>query len=438
MAAGYHETGWAQNLQKLFRGFLFIPVVLALIGAALAAAAIAVDRAAPLQSDGFLFTFLDISTDGARSVLSTIAGAMMSVISLVYSLTLIVFTLAAGNIAPRLLETFANNRINQVTIGLLGATFLYALIVLYVVGEETVPRISVAIAIALSVISFFWLVYFVNDVAQRIMVDNEIGRIQKSLRTAIEHLLKSEPEEKADDRSEIPDSEFSTVTSTASGYITAIDGRALLRLAQKANGFIEVLVQPGSYVIEGMPIARLYDGAQDLDGSDVCPAFQTSYARAPEGDIQFSIHLNVEIALRALSPGINDAYTAIGAIDHLSASLARIVQKGVPTAILRDADDRPRVWLNLLAVADILDTALAPLRQASSGNVLVTEHLITAIGRMAIVCLPRHRSILQRHLRQIAEDAARTVAGRSDRKAIAGFVHSARLTLRGQARAQPE
>ncbi|MBD8876611.1 DUF2254 domain-containing protein [Roseibium polysiphoniae] len=429
MSASYHESGSVQFLQKLFRGFLFIPVLLALSGAIMALIAIWADRSGVIEPGSALSSFLDISTDGARSVLSTIAGAMMSVISLVYSLTLVVFTLAAGNIGPRLLETFANNRVNQITIGLLGATFLYALIVLYVVGEETVPHISVAVAITLAVISFFWLVYFVNDVSRRIMVDNEIGRTQKSLRAAIDLLLRSEPEENADDRKVIPETAGTEVTSSASGYVTAINGKRLMELAEENDGFIEVLVQPGSYVIEGMAILRLYQGGREIDPETLRTVFQTRYARAPEGDIQFSIHLNVEIALRALSPGINDAYTAISAIDHLSASLGRIVQRGAPTAIIRDKQDTPRVWLSILSVSDILDAALNPLRQASCGNVLVSERLIQALGRMALVCLPRHKSILQKHLRRIASDARQKLISHADREEIARALSSANKTL---------
>ncbi len=429
MTVSFQETGSAQALQKLFRGFLFIPVVLAMMGAVLAIAAIALDRVSPFGPEHPIVAFLDISTDGARSVLSTIAGAMMSVISLVYSLTLVVFTLAAGNIGPRLLETFANNRVNQITIGLLGATFLYSLIVLYVVGEETVPRLSVALAIAMAVVSFFWLVYFVNDVSKRIMVDNEIGRTQKALRSAIDQLLDEEPEEKAADRNVIPDTEYTVVRYTSSGYVTRINGPALLKIASSSKGFIEVLVQPGSYVIEGFEIARLYGDAADCDQKSICRAFTTSYARAPEGDIQFSVHLNVEIALRALSPGINDAYTAIGAIDHLSASLGRMLQKGVPTPIIRDADNEPRVWLALIGVSEILDTALDPLREASRGNLLVTRHLVSAIGRMAIVCLPQHKTILTRHLSRVANDARAVVKSKADRAMLAEDLREARKQL---------
>ena len=139
MDLAYRENAREQALVRLAKGFLFIPVCITLLGAVLAFAAFLIDDLQLLTGVFDFFGYSSISIDGARSVLSTIAGAMMSVISLVYSLTLVVFTLAAGNISARLLETFASNRTTQITIGLLGATFLYSCLSFSV---SMTPRIS--------------------------------------------------------------------------------------------------------------------------------------------------------------------------------------------------------------------------------------------------------------------------------------------------------
>lgn len=415
-------------IRRLIRGFLALPALIALSGFFLAVLAVTLDRTTQLDALFDLVPFLDIQSEGARAVLTTIAGAMMTVISLVYSLTLVVFTLAAGNIGPRLLETFTDNRVNQTTIGLLGATFLYALIVLYIVGDEEVPKISVAIAILLATVSFFWVVYFVHDTARRIMVDNEIGRTQRSLRSAIDRLLAEEAKEEPDDEDAIPVSEPKEVLAERSGYVTAVFGNTLLEQATKSDGFIRIIAHPGAFVIAGAPIAYLYDGAKDIDADEIQAAVSINDARAPEGDIQFNIHLNVEIALRALSPGINDAYTAISAIDHLSASLARILQRGVPSSLMFDDDGSPRVWLELLALKDIVGAALHPLRRAAIPNMLVSLRLIEAIGRMATIADKRHAPIARKHLRLIAEDAKASVANRADRREIADAIAAARAS----------
>lgn len=399
-------------------GFLFWPVLLSLSGVLLALFALSADDrgwADVLVRD---LPMLDVGREGARSVLGTIAGAMMTVISLVYSLTLLVFTLAAGNIAPRLLETFTDNRVNQITVGLLGATFLFSLLSLHGVNNVEKARLTVLIGMALATTSFFWLVYFVHDTARRIMVDNEIGRVQRGLRVAIDTLLAEKPGERDEDSDTLPDGDGTPLLAEKSGYITAIHLDQLLSLARARDGFIRMFVAPGRFVVSGEAMATTY-GLADSDERALRRGIVVSDARAPEGDIQFSIHLNVEVALKALSPGLNDAYTAVSAIDHLSASLARILRRGTPSALIRDDGDVPRIWCRTITLKEIVGTALHPLRRAARDNLLVTLKLIEAIGRMAKVADPAHVGILHRHLRLIAEDMARTVRTRDDRRELA-------------------
>jgi uncharacterized membrane protein len=429
MPLAYQDDVREQALYRLIKGFLFIPVCIALLGAALAFLTLYIDKLGLLSNLFDLFGYDSISVDGARSVLSTIAGAMMSVISLVYSLTLVVFTLAAGNISPRLLETFASNRTTQITIGLLGATFLYALFVLFVVEDGREVRFSVGMSIILAATSFFWLVYFVNDVAGRIRVDAEIGRIQTSLRNSIDMLLASEPREQPNDRDGIPDLPVSSVPASRSGYVTLIDSERLSAFARHIEGFVEVLVLPGTFVIEGMPIAEIRTRADEPGLDDLHLAFKVSKARAPEGDVQFSVHLMVEIALRALSPGINDSYTAMSAIDHLSASFARILQRGAPSALVCDEDGAPRVWLNLLEVNDIVKTAMRPLRQSARTNILVLDHLVQALGKMAHVCRQEHLPLIRQQLLEIAMDAKQAVRSKPDRAQLARRIFLARQVI---------
>jgi uncharacterized membrane protein len=431
----YQENAREHALVRLTKGFLFIPICITLLGAMLAFAAFLIDDMGLMDGAFKLFSYDTISVDGARSVLSTIAGAMMSVISLVYSLTLVVFTLAAGNISARLLETFASNRTTQITIGLLGATFLYSMIALFGVDENEDLRFSVILCIILASASFFWLVYFVNDVAGRIRVDAEIGRIHSSLRFSIDDLLTNEPREQPNDCNEIPDLPIWIYNATYSGYITFIDSNQLIEIAKSLDGFIEVTVSPGTYVIEGMPIAKVRTAEEEPDLKRLEKTFQIEKARAPEGDIQFSVHLMVEIALRALSPGVNDSYTAISAIDHLSASVARILQRGAPSSLITDDEDTPRLWLTILEMHDLLDTAVGPLRQAARGNVLVLHHFISALEKASLVCRKEHLPLVSTQLFNIAQDAVFSIEGKPDRQQIARKLWAARKTLHEQEKA---
>ncbi len=414
-------------LRRLVGGFLFVPSIIAIGGVVLAIAAVWIDRGAKLEPVFEFAQFLNINATGARSVLSTIAGAMMTVISLVYSLTLVVFTLAASNIGPRLLESFTDNRVNQTTIGLLGATFLYALIVLYIVGDEEVPKLSVAIAILLATVSLFWLIYFVNNVARSVKVDNEIARTQHALRAAIHEQMRDEPDDHSEESEYTPESEGIPIKAPSAGYIRGVDIPALKAIAEETGGFVQMCVRPGDYVVAGSPLARVFDGATEADTSAILATILIGDTRAPEGDIRFHMHLAVEIALRALSPGINDSYTAISAIDHLSGSLATILQRGVPRSLHCNNEGTPRVWMEIMGMKEIVGVVMHPLRRAARGNVLVTLRLVQAIGMIASVANKRHGPILHRHLLLIATDNNTSITNRDDRRELASAIRTARM-----------
>lgn len=413
-------------IKRLVSGFLFVPTLIALLGTALAFLMVWIDRSWAPNSFGTWISFLNIDATGARSVLATIAGATMTVISLVYSLTLVVFTLAAANIGPRLLENFTNNRVNQVTIGLLAATFLYALIVLYIVGENEVPKLSVAVGIIMVTISLFTLIYFVNDAARSIKVDSEIARTQNALRRAVDRLLTDEPTESEGDQDKIPDGRIRMVYAPVPGYVNAVDIEELKSLAIRGEGFINMTAQLGDYLVKGEPLCELIDCSDECDPADVQLAILLDNTRVPDGDIKFNLHLGIEIALRALSPGINDSYTAIGVIDHISGSLAMILQRGVPAALHCDKDKTPRVWMEIISIKDILGLAMHPLRRAARGNMLVTLRLVRAIGSLRSVAPQRHRAILDKHLRLTASDARQALQNRDDRRELASRIRDAR------------
>lgn len=407
-------------ITRLMRGFLFLPSVLAGSGILLSALSLWLDRSGLLDGWFAVLSFYALDADSARDILSTIAGATITVVSLVYSLTLVVFALAAGNIGPRILETFADNRVNQTTIGVLGATFFFSMLTMALVGTDEAPRLSVAMALLLVTISFFWLIYFVHDVARRILIDNEIGRTQHNLRRSIETLLRKEQAED-NETTKRPDRAGLgwAIAAKRSGYIASVDHAALVRLAERHDRFIDLPSGPGDFVIEGGELARL-DGAHDAGiEAAIHAAITLADTRTPEGDIRFNVHLSVEIALRALSPGINDSYTAIGAIDHLTASLALILQRGAPAALHCDRNDHPRLWLERLSLHDLLGSALHPLRGASCGNMLVTLRLIDAIGRMRAVLGTQHQRITLRHLMLIGWDARHAIANPADRRELA-------------------
>jgi len=415
-------------LRRLAQGFLFLPLVVSCIGVLTAIASYYLDASG--LGDAWLnhHRFLMVDADGARSLLSTIAGASMTVLSLVYSVTLLVFTLAASSLGPRLLETFIDNRVNQFTIGILGAVFLHSVISLFAAAPDATPSIAAGVAVLMAISGFFWVAFFVNDVAHRVMIDHEIGRTEKTLRRQVELMLEATTEG-GRPTAPVPEGAGRQVAAERAGYVTHVDVDRLTRSATQADAFVEVLVAPGDFVFEGLSLARVIAEDERLNPAEIRQSISIRNSRAPEGDLLFSIHLMVEIAIRALSPGINDSYTAISAMDHLSASLNLFLKRGESNPLRLDESGRPRLRLKILSTEEVLDTALAPLRRSAQDNVEVSVRLILAIERLMRTAERNHWPALVRQLRLVANGAQNTLTLAEDRRTVAAAVVAARATL---------
>lgn len=322
--------------------------------------------------------------DGARLVLSTIAGSMMTVASLVFSMTLVALTLAAGNIGPRLIDRFMDNRVNQIALGLFLATFIYSLLVLRsITGGDNpfIPHLAVSIAMIMALISFGWLIVFIHDLARSIQVDNVIAKVAGELAEGFRHLSKRGPEAVSVPGSD--DIAGTPILAERSGYIQAIDHEKLLDLAIERDVVIYMRRLPGHFIVPSTVIAHVVGPADDKLGGDLRKSFVVGPTRTASQDNAFNIDLIVEIAARALSPGINDFYTALACVDHLAAALTAAIEHGLPGNGFQDETGRLRLVLHPIGFDNFLDTAMHPLRHAAKDSVLVTQRLLDCLAMLA-------------------------------------------------------
>lgn len=348
----------------------------------------------------------EMTPDTARSLLSTIAAAAITTLSLVYSLVLIVFTLAAGNIAPRLLKRFTSDRVNQVTAGLLGGTFLFALTVLYPTGSDLVPPLSIAGASLLAVISVLQLIFFVHAVSRSVTIDEEIAAISDRLEKRIAMIVRDEEEQAAEQSS--PNDFRHSIDASRSGYLNAVEEKALLALAVEGDLTIRLRFKPGDFIIETQPVAYLSrqpDDGVDLFSERLRDCLLILPSRDAIDDIEYSINLLIEIALRALSPGVNDTFTAIASLDRLTAALSAAVRMGLRGRDLTDAEGTLRVEMPGLSLEAMLDTAFHPLRQAAAGNMLMMKHIAQALARLREIGNPKARALISSHARLLLDSA---------------------------------
>ena len=339
------------------------------------------------------FVFHD-GVEGARSLLSAVAGSMITVTGVTFSVMIVAFTLASSQFTPRLLRNFMRDVGNQVVLGIFIATFAYCLWILRVVGGPTgdfIPRISVSCAFALTGVSIGALVYFIHHAASLIQAQGIIATIARELEGALDPLY---PEGMGDSCGVAPPQDLPTdfadesveVCAKGSDYVEAIDGEGLIALTMKYDLLVELAHRPGDFAVEGEVIARAYpaDRVTKEVAASINDVFVFGGQRTQTQDPQFVLGELVEIAVRALSPGINDPATAVLCVDRLGAAMARVAARPIPSTHRYGADGRLRIVAKHYGFRGLIEAAFNPIRQYGRDSVAVTIRLLDALRRIAL------------------------------------------------------
>lgn len=351
--------------------------------------------------------------EAARSILSVIAGGMLGVAGTVFSITLVVLTLATSSLGPRLLRHFMHDRVNQIVLGVYVATFVYCLLVLGTirseVGSEFVPRISILVAMAIAVANIFLLIIFIHHISVSIQADQVVSDVVQNLdqtvRTLYPESMGERPESESVDLSfyhtEYPEKQ--DVPCSRSGYVQSVDVDQLIPWCVHHDVWVELRVRPGDYAIRDLPIASLH-AKQSLAPEKAGQLEQFLYygdKRTPLQDAEFAVHQVVEVAARALSPGVNDPYTAITCIDKLTSVLAYLSRAKFPVPYRQDTDGQFRVLARTLDFEGMLDAAFHQIRQfgANSPAVIIRlmDRLVT-LYRIAPAGEPRKAILRHAHM----------------------------------------
>lgn len=328
--------------------------------------------------------------EGARSLLSTIAGSTIGVAGTVFSITIAAVVYASGSYGPRLLTNFMNDRGNQFTLGIFIATFVYSLMILRVVRlvdsngyfaaptGEFVPQISMLIAMCLALLSVAVLVYFLHHVPHSIQINHVVADIGRSALKSIEKRYPDEHDGESwqnyDLRVGVP------VFSQKIGYIEVIDFKTLGSTAEDQGITVRLAVRSGDFVHPGVALMWVEGTMGDDVEGKLCSAFALGINRTSAQDIEFAVDELVEIALRTLSPGINDPFTAITCMHWLSAVVTSLADRDLD----RDADGRHYGKNDVYCLPDDFDhyveRSFGAMRMSAAANDLASKLYIDALG----------------------------------------------------------
>lgn len=404
--------------EKLQTSIWIIPLLMSVAAALLAIALVSFDLA--LYSKGWVWpTWMRVGADGARQVLSVTTGAMMTITGVVFSITIVALTLAANQFGPKILRSYLRDTGNKLVLGLFISSFLYGLVVLTSIDSQQtsfIPITAFMVSLLFTIIAVVGLIYFIHNISTSIQADHMISIIGDELTRTIEHTLAPTDTQQAKE----PLSEKwkiatqgchqTVICSNNSGYVEYIHYQKICSFAQRAEAMCELTVRAGDFIIENTQVAILYTSQQPQEKAfieAINAAITTSRQRTPVQDLEYAITQLMQIALRALSPGINDSLTAISCIDWLSASLGRMAGLQFPSHYHKDDQDIIRMKARSFDFEGAANAVFDPLRQNARNNEMVMLRILDALANIIETCTQADNLRILRHHAELIYQSAR-------------------------------
>jgi len=405
-------------LREYVRGSLWVLPTLSVL-AALAVGAVlssvSIGPRSPLAFQG--------TPDDARTLLFGITGTMVTVIALLLGLAVVALQLSSTQFSPRLLRNFLRDRPNQVVLSAFVATFAYSAAGLYTVGVSggnrtaAFPRLAVSGAIVLLFVSLGLLVFFADHLVHSIQVDAIMETVQRSTLAVIrDGLLTGGQESPAVPAWAVP------VMSRRSGYVQAVHPGTLLPHAARHGVCLRLRPRVGEHVVAGTTLAWIWRASAGDPAPDpqafarvLDAGVRIGFERTLEQDAAFGIRQLVDVACKALSPAVNDPYTAVQAVDHLSVIFCTLARRPLGNHVARDGGGAA-VIVPGRRFGEYLAVMCGLIRRYGAGEPTVAHALLRLLSSCAAVAAddPERCAAIEEQARIIVSDAEREVAQPAD------------------------
>lgn len=390
----------------------FTPAVFGLVAIVLAIGTIWIDR----RVEGSTLVGFGGGPESARSVLSTVAASTITFAGLVFSITVVALQLASSQFSPRVLRTFLRDRTSKVALGVTIGTFTYALLVLQAIrsegsaGGEFVPEIAVSLSLVLAVAAIGTFIRYIHHISQSIQASRVLDAVAAETTEAIERLRARDPGATPPE----PPAWVHDVAATRDGVVVGIGEETLAEIAASNDCVVEVQPAVGDPVVEGMTVLRFSAELSDGEAERARRSIELAPERTMQQDIAFGVRQLVDIAERALSPGVNDPTTAVQAIDRLHGVLRRLAGLPLGERWMAGGDGSARVSIREPSWDDLLALALDEIRIAGAGSVQISRRLRALLDDVIRVAPPDHDGSLRRQLRLLDASDGRAFSDRED------------------------
>ncbi len=415
---------------SLRSSFWFMPSLIVALSIVFAVALIETDSAGIDRWLARWPRLFGAGAEGARGMMSTIAGSMMSVVGVTFSMTLLALALASSQYTSRILRNFMRSRVTQVVLGIFAGIFTYCLIVLRTIrsGDEGafVPTLSVFFGVVLALGGVGVLMFFIHHIASSIQASSIIASAAQETIATIDRLFPEKlgqgPDENDEDQALRPPAErnWRAIPARESGYIQGVDNVALLRVARDRKTIVRMERGIGEFVVQNTALASLAleDPPDQETISALQGAFSISRHRTVEQDPGFGIRQIVDVALKALSPGINDTTTAVMCVDYLTAILARLAARPIPSS-RRCEEGELRAMTIGPTFASLLTESFDQIRTSAKDNFAIMSRMLDGLQTLSsLTATPHRRRALGQQVKWISELAERTLESAHDRAGI--------------------
>lgn len=413
--------------RKLRDSFWFFPSLMVVVSMMLSVSLIELDSSGLEKWLKLWPRVFGAGADGARGMLSTIAGSMMTVVGVTFSMILVTLTLASSQYTSRILRNFVRDRVTQVVLGLFAGIYAYCLVVLRTIRggdlDEFVPSLAVTVAVIIATGGIGILIFFIHHIATSIQASSIIASVAGETLGTIDRLF---PEKLGEDAGEarpdepdgVPERTWQAVPALRSGYIQSLDNGTLLRVAMDKKIIIRMERGIGSFVVADTPLVSISQKEAPDDGliAELQNAYGIDRHRTVEQDAGFGIRQLVDMALRALSPGINDTTTAVMCVDYLTAILSRLATRDIPSSLRYEEGE-----LRVMAVGPSFESLVAEsfdqIRNSAEGNLAIMLRMLGALDTIAsLTGSVERRQVLSQQAQFLEELADESLKFQHDRE----------------------
>ena len=387
-----------------------------------------------------------VGAEGARQMLSTLAGSMITVMGITFSMTLLALVLASSQYTSRILRNFMRSRITQATLGVFAGIFAYCLIVLRTIRggggvDEFVPSLAVFFAFVISLGGVGILIYFIHHIASSIQASSIIASVADETNASIDRLLPKKLDQSPDEDAgrnpileALDERTWYPVPAAVSGYIQSVNNAALMNLARDSRTIVRMEHGIGAFVVQDTDLVSLaltYPPDQNTINA-LNAAYSIGRHRTVDQDPAFGIRQIVDVAIKALSPGVNDTSTAVMCVDYLTSILARLAGRQFPP-LYRYEGETLRVVAIVPSFEGLLAEAFDQIRGNAEVNVAILARMLGALGTIGSLTIrPSHLQALDEQLQWIDELADRCIKSSHDRARLERRLSEVRETLEAQ------